>query len=79
MELACRLTGWTQRAEGAYYGGIGSAAVCVARRKLRSCDRATAMTLKCLEDKFSKAPPVKERVDSSTTRLHGFAYRTWCR
>ena len=35
IELACRLTGWTQRAVGAYYGGISSGAVCMARRKLR--------------------------------------------
>ena len=40
MELACRLTGWTQRAIGAYYGGISCAAVSVARRKVRQCPAA---------------------------------------
>ncbi|MFA5810664.1 MAG: transposase [Thermoleophilia bacterium] len=35
IELACRLTGLTQRAIGAYYGGISSGAVCMARRKVR--------------------------------------------
>jgi putative transposase len=35
IELACRLTGWTHRAIGAYYGGISGAAVSVARRRIR--------------------------------------------
>lgn len=35
IELACRLTGLTQRAIGAHYGGVSSGAVCMARRKLR--------------------------------------------
>jgi len=35
VELACRLTGLTQRAVGLHYGGIGSAAVSVIRRKIR--------------------------------------------
>lgn len=35
IELACLLTGLTQRAIGAYYGGISSGAVCMARRKTR--------------------------------------------
>ena len=32
LDLACRLTGWTQRAIGEYYGGISSAAVGAARQ-----------------------------------------------
>ena len=33
LELASRLTGWTQRQIGAYYGGISCAAASVARRR----------------------------------------------
>jgi hypothetical protein len=40
IELACRLTGWTHRAIGAYYGGISGAAVSVARRRIRECPAA---------------------------------------
>jgi chromosomal replication initiation ATPase DnaA len=39
LEPARRLTGWTQREIGAYYGGISSGAVCMARRKPRGEDR----------------------------------------
>jgi hypothetical protein len=46
------LTGWTQRAVGPYYGGIGSAAMCVARRKLRQ--DADAKTLERLEEMLVK-------------------------
>jgi hypothetical protein len=35
IELACRLTGWTHRAIGVYYGGISGTAVSAARRRLR--------------------------------------------
>ena len=35
VELACRLTGWTQREIGAHYGPITSAAVSTIRRKIR--------------------------------------------
>jgi len=35
IELACRLTDWNQRQLGAYYGGITSMAVCMARRRFR--------------------------------------------
>jgi hypothetical protein len=35
VELACRLTGLTQRAIGLHYGGITSAAVSTIRRKVR--------------------------------------------
>ena len=35
VELACRLTGMTQRVIGAHYGGITSAAVSNIRRRLR--------------------------------------------
>ena len=35
VELACRLTGQTQRAVGEHYGGITSAAVSRIRRKIR--------------------------------------------
>jgi len=35
VDLACRLTGLTQRAIGAHYGGISSAAVSIIRRKIR--------------------------------------------
>ena len=35
VEIACRMTGLTQRAIGAHYGGISSAAVSNIRRRLR--------------------------------------------
>jgi REP element-mobilizing transposase RayT len=35
VEVACRLSGLTQRAIGAHYGGITSAAVSIIRRKIR--------------------------------------------
>jgi hypothetical protein len=35
VELACRLTGVTQREIGEHYGGITSAAVSTIRRKIR--------------------------------------------
>ena len=34
IELTCRPIGLTQRAIGAYYGGISSGAVCMARRNI---------------------------------------------
>jgi hypothetical protein len=41
VELACRLTGLTQRAIGLHYGGITSAAVSTIRRKVREGDYET--------------------------------------
>ena len=52
IELACRLTGWTHRANGAYYGGISSAAVSVARRRLR--ERAETDAVERLLVKLTK-------------------------
>ena len=40
VELACRLTGMTQRAIGAHYGAISSAAVSNIRRRLRKGEYA---------------------------------------
>jgi hypothetical protein len=40
VELACRLTGMTQRAIGAHYGTIRSAAVSNIRRRLRQGEYA---------------------------------------
>ena len=40
VELACRLTGMTQRAIGAHYGAISSAGVSNIRRRLRNGEYA---------------------------------------
>jgi REP element-mobilizing transposase RayT len=62
LELACRLTGWTQRRIGAYYGGIGCGAVCMARQKIRAEAGATAEIVERLhkqlaaEDKAQAEP-----------------------
>jgi len=40
VELACRLTGMTQRAVGAHYGAISSAGVSNIRRRLRKGEYA---------------------------------------
>ena len=53
IELACRLTGWTQRAIGLYYGGISCAAVSVARRKIRNCPATQTKTIEQLQAKLS--------------------------
>ncbi len=49
VELACRLTGWTQRQVGAYYGGIGCAAVCMARQKIHAEAGAAAEIVQRLQ------------------------------
>ncbi len=54
LELACRLTGWTQRAIGEYYGGISSAAVSVARRKVRQRGGPLAKTVERLSRRFTE-------------------------
>jgi len=54
LELACRLTGWTQRAIGAYYGGISSGAVCMVRRKIREHAGAPAKTVERLQKKLTQ-------------------------
>jgi chromosomal replication initiation ATPase DnaA len=54
LELACRLTGWTHREIGAYYGGISSGAVCTARRKVREQARAAARTARCLQEEATQ-------------------------
>ena len=53
IELACRLTGLTQRAIGAYYGGISSGAVCMARRKIRDQAGEAATSVECIQKKVS--------------------------
>ena len=55
VELACRLTGQTQRAIGEHYGGITSAAVSTIRRKIR-------------EGKYPLADPAEEMVRQLTRR-----------
>jgi hypothetical protein len=50
MELACRLAGWTQLEIGAYYGGIRSEAVCMARRKIREGAGAPAEIVQRLQN-----------------------------
>jgi len=52
IELACRLTGWTQRAIGLYYGGISCAAVSVSRQKIRNCPAAQTKTIEQLQGKL---------------------------
>ena len=53
LELACRLTGWTQRAIGEYYGGISSAAVSVAeRRKVRQRGGGVVKTVERLSKRL---------------------------
>ena len=54
LELACRLTGWTQRAIGEYYGGISSAAVSVARRKVRRGPAALAKAVERLSKRLTE-------------------------
>jgi len=48
VELACRLTGLTQRAIGGHYGRISSSAVCAIHRKVRLGDHAVAPALESL-------------------------------
>ena len=55
VELACRLTGQTQRAIGEHYGGITTAAVSTIRRKIR-------------EGKYPLAEPAKKMVRKLTRR-----------
>ncbi|MBN2579343.1 MAG: transposase [Pirellulales bacterium] len=52
IELACRLTGWTHRAIGAYYGGISGAAVSVARRRIRQGPPAQFHAITLIEKKL---------------------------
>jgi REP element-mobilizing transposase RayT len=54
IELACRLTGWTHRAIGAYYGGISCAAVSVARRRMRESPTAQTQFVERLFAKLTK-------------------------
>ena len=48
VELACRLTGLTQRAIGGHYGRISSSAVCAIHRKVREGDYALGPVLEAL-------------------------------
>jgi len=61
LELACRLTGWTQRAIGAHYGGISSGAVCMARRKLRDQGDAVEDTLQRLLRRLAREAQEDDR------------------
>jgi putative transposase len=55
IELACRLTGLTQRAVGAHYGGISCSAVGAIRRKIREGDYPLAAALARLHKQASSA------------------------
>jgi REP element-mobilizing transposase RayT len=55
VELACRLTGLTQRAVGGHYGDMGSAAISVIRRKVREGKYDLASVLKRLLAKILDA------------------------
>ena len=55
VELACRLTGLTQRAVGGHYGDMGSAAISVIRRKVREGKYDLASVLKRLLAKILNA------------------------
>jgi len=48
VELACRLTGLTQRAIGVHYGGISSSAVCAVHRKVRRGDHAVGPAVEAM-------------------------------
>jgi REP element-mobilizing transposase RayT len=48
VELACRLSGMTQRAIGAHYGGIGAAAVSTIHRKVQRADDASRAAIGAL-------------------------------
>jgi hypothetical protein len=48
VELACRLSGITQRAIGAHYGGIGAAAVSSIHRKVQRADHAARAAIDAL-------------------------------
>ena len=58
IELACRLTDWTNRAIGAYYGGISGAAVSVARRRIRECPAAQGNSVEQLLAELTKETTV---------------------
>jgi hypothetical protein len=53
IELACRPTGWTQRAIGLYYGGISCAAVSVSRQKIRNCPAGQTKVIEQLQAKLT--------------------------
>ena len=53
LELATRVSGLTQREIGAYYGGIGSSAVAMMRRKVRAGTAALQARLHSLLKQFS--------------------------
>jgi hypothetical protein len=57
IELACRLTGWTHRAIGQYYGGISGAAVSVARRRIHESPTVQAKALDQLAAKLAEENP----------------------
>jgi REP element-mobilizing transposase RayT len=48
VELACRLSGMTQRAIGAHYGGIGAAAVSTIHRKVQRADHEARAAIDAL-------------------------------
>ncbi len=55
VELACRLTGMTQRAIGAHYGAISSARVSNIRRRLRKREYALSDVV---EQLYQRVMPV---------------------
>jgi len=54
VELACRLTGLTQRAIGGHYGRISSSAVCAIHRKVREGEHAVEPALESLLAQLTK-------------------------
>ena len=59
IELACRLTDWTNRAIGAYYGGISGVAVSVARHRIRECPAAQGDSVEQLIAELTKETTVR--------------------
>jgi hypothetical protein len=54
VELACRLTGLTQRAVGDLHGGISSAAVSIIRRKIRTGEYPLASIVERLQQELTE-------------------------
>ena len=55
VELACRLTGMTQREIGEHYGGIGAAAVSATHRKAKRQDHAARAAVDALFPRLTSA------------------------
>ena len=66
VELACRLTGQTQRAIGQHYGGISSAAVSTIRRKIREGNYPLAEPAEEMVRKLSRRKVNIQRLTKTT-------------